>query len=54
MKEDNLAMTWIDYRNVIDYRKALDIITYSWILKCMQLFSIVSNVEWLLRKSVAN
>ena len=45
-RKTNLAMSWIDYR------KAYDLIPHSWIMECLNLFGVASNVERLLKKSM--
>ena len=42
----NLAMRWINYK------KAYDMIPHSWILKCLKMFGIVSNITALMEKAM--
>ena len=42
----NVAMWWIDYN------KACDMIPHSWILKCLKMFGIASNITALMEKAV--
>ena len=42
----NLAMGWIDYE------KAYDMIPHSWILKCLKMFGIASNITALMEKAM--
>ena len=42
----NLAMGWIDYK------KVNDMIPHSWILKCLKIFGIASNITALLEKAM--
>ena len=44
----NLAMAWIDYR------KAYDMIPYSWILECMRLTGVSENTMQLVENSMQN
>ena len=39
VRKTNLGMAWIDYR------KAFDMVPYSWILECMSMFEIAKNME---------
>ena len=36
----------------IDYKKAYDMIPHSWILKCMKMFDIASNITALMEKTM--
>ena len=45
-RHTNLFMAWIDYR------KAYDFVSYSWVNKCMSLFGIAENLRTLLQKSM--
>ena len=42
----NLAMGWIDYK------KTYDIIPHSWILKCLKMFGIASNITAIMEKAM--
>ena len=42
----NLAMRWIDYK------KAYDMIPHSWLLKCLKMFGIASNIAALMEKTM--
>ena len=42
----NLAMAWIDYR------KAYDMVAYSWIGECLKMFGIAANVKQFLLSSM--
>ena len=42
----NLSMDWIDYR------KAYDMVPYSWIIECLELFGIAENVKKFLTDSM--
>ena len=42
----NLAMGWIDYK------KAYDMIPHSWILNCLKMFGIASNIATLMEKAM--
>ena len=42
----NLAIGWIDYK------KAYDMIPHRWILKCLNMFGIASNITALMEKAV--
>ena len=47
-KNKNLAMVWIDYK------KAYDMVSYSWIIKCLDLFGVAENIKSLLVNSMEN
>ena len=42
----NLAMAWIDYK------KAFDMVPHSWLVECMELFGVASNMKNLISKSM--
>ena len=42
----NVAMAWIDYR------KAYDMVPYSWIIECLEMFGIAENVKNFLTDSM--
>ena len=42
----NLAMAWIDYR------KAYDFVSHSWILECLDMLSITDNIRSFLEKNM--
>ena len=42
----NLAMAWIDYK------KAYDMVPYSWIIECLDLFRVAENIKSLLVSSI--
>ena len=41
-RNKNLAMVWIDYK------KAYDMVPYSWIIGCLDLFGVAENIKSLL------
>ena len=45
-RNKNLAMPWIDYK------KAYDIVPYSWIIECLDLFGVAENIKSLLVNSM--
>ena len=45
-RNNNLAMTWIDYK------KAYDMVPHSWIIECVDLLGVADNIKSLLVKSV--
>ena len=45
-RNKNLAMTWIDYK------KAYDIVPYSWIIECLDFFGVAENIKSLLVNSM--
>ena len=45
-RNKNLAMTWIDFK------KAYDIVSQSWIIECLDLFGVADNIESLLVNSM--
>ena len=45
-RRTNFAMAWIDYR------KAYDFVPHSWVLECLDMFSIADNVRSFLKKSM--
>ena len=45
-RNKNLALTWIDYK------KANDIVPYSWIIECLDLFGVAENIKSLLVNSM--
>ncbi len=47
-RKTNLAMAWIDFR------KTYDMVPHSWILETLKLTGIASNVQRLVRVSIAN
>ena len=46
-RQTNLAMAWIDYR------KAYDMVPYSWIIECLEIFGVARNVEQFTRRSIS-
>ena len=47
-RRTNLAMAWIDYG------KAYDFVTHSWILECLDMFGIAENIRKFLENSMKN
>ena len=47
-RSTNLAVAWIDYR------KAYDMVPHSWIVQCLSMFKVASNVKDLITKSMGN
>ena len=45
-RHTNLSMTWINYR------KAYELIPYSWVIEFMQMFGIAENLRTFLQKSM--
>ena len=45
-RNKNLAMVWIDYK------KAYHMVSYSWIIKCLDLFGVAENIKSLLVNSM--
>ena len=45
-RNKNLAMAWIDYK------KAYDMVPYSWIIECLDLFGVAENIKSLLVNSM--
>ena len=45
-RNENLAMVWIDYK------KAYDMVPYSWIIECLDLFGVADNIKSLLLNSM--
>ena len=45
-RNKNLAMAWIDYK------KAYDMVSHSWIIECLDLFGVVENIKSLLGNSM--
>ena len=45
-RNKNLAMAWIDYK------KAYDMVPYSWIIECLDLFGVTKNIKSLLVNSM--
>ena len=45
-KTKSIAMGWIDYR------KAFDMVPHSWILECLQMFTVAENVSCLVSNSM--
>ena len=43
-----LPMGWIDYK------KAFDMISYSWFLKCLNIFKVADNINGLVKQSMLN
>ena len=45
-RHTNLAMAWIDYK------KAYDMVPYSWISECLEMFGIANNIQDFLNNSM--
>ena len=45
-RKKNLAMDWIDYK------KAYDMVSHSWIIECLDLFGVAENIKSLLVNSM--
>ena len=45
-RDKNLAMAWIDYK------KAYDMVSHSWIIECLDLFGVAENIKSLLANSM--
>ena len=45
-RRKNLSMAWIDYR------KAYDMVPHSWIMECLEMFSVAANVRQFLASSM--
>ena len=45
-RNKNLAMAWIDYK------KGYDMIAYSWIIECLDLFGVAENIKSLIVNSM--
>ena len=45
-RNKNLAMAWIDYK------KAYDMVSQSWIIECLDLFGVAENIKSLLVNSM--
>ena len=45
-RNNNLAMTWIDYE------KAYDMVPHSWIIECLDFFGVAENIKSLLVNSM--
>ena len=45
-RKKNIAMCWLDYR------KAYDLVTHSWLKECMSMFGVAENVKDLLTNSM--
>ena len=45
-RNKNLAMAWIDYK------KAYDMVSHSWIIECLDLFGVAENIKSLLVNSM--
>ena len=45
-RNKNLAMAWVDYK------KAYDMVSHSWIIQCLDLFGVAENIKRLLVNSM--
>ena len=45
-RHTNLSMAWIDYR------KAYDLVSHSWVNECMEMFGIAENLKTLMQNSM--
>ena len=46
MRKKNLAVTWIDYK------KAYDMVLYSWIVECLGMFGVSEQIKHFLSESL--
>ena len=46
MRKKNLAVTWIDYK------KAYDMVLYSWIVECLGMFGVSEQITHFLSESL--
>ena len=46
MRKKNLAVTWIDYK------KAYDMVLYSWIVECLGMFGVSEQIKHFLYESL--